>query len=149
MDMTVASTRAGTSIMTRHSVLGWLFALVVISAGCGKKASESGPRLKDVSDAFTSAGFKLDSFHPIEASRFSAQKCAQGTLEGLDAIVCEFGSTEAVRHGKRAGEAWIAQATTGAVLENGRTLFAVADRAHIDPTGQVIHKLTQTYSRLK
>jgi hypothetical protein len=126
-----------------------LLVLALALAACSKKATEGGVRLQQVNDAFASAGFKLDSFHPLDPGRFHAQRCANGTLDGVEAVVCEFGSAEAVTLGKKAGEDWVAQATTGAVLTNGNTLLAVADRARTDPNGKIIHKITQAYTRVK
>ena len=54
---------------------------------------------------------------------------------------------EPKRPGRKAGEDWVAQATTGAVLTNGNTLLAVADRSRSDPNGKTIHKITQSYSK--
>jgi hypothetical protein len=122
------------------------FALLMLSA-CSKKPGEV--HLKEVNDSFKSAGFKLDSFQPADPARFSAQKCVQGLLDGVDSIVCEYGSNEAVTLGKKAGEDWVAQAPTGAVLTNGKTLLVVADRGHADPNGKTIHKITQAYSKTR
>src|SRR6476659_4967995 len=113
----------------------------LLAMACSKKPGEV--RLKQVNDSLVSAGFKLDSFQPADPGKFSAQKCVQGTLDGVDSVVCEYGSNEAVTMGKKAGEDWIGQATTGAVLTNGNTLLAVADRARADPNGKLIHKITQ------
>ena len=123
--------------------------LLLLAGGCGKQATEGGVRLKQVNDALVGAGFKLDSFHAVDPGRFSAQQCTNGNLDGVDAVVCEFGSAEAVTLGKKAGEDWVAQAATGAVLTNGRTLLAVADRARTDPNGKTIHRITQAYSKTK
>jgi hypothetical protein len=124
-------------------------AFLLLLGGCGKKPTEGGVKLKQVNDALVSAGFKLDSFQPADPGKFSAQKCVQGQLEGVDSLVCEFGSSEAVALGKKAGEDWVAQATTGAVLTNGNTLLAVADRSRSDPNGKTIHKITQAYSKTR
>ena len=123
--------------------------LVVLLAAACSKPTEGGVRMKQVNDSFVSAGFKLGSFQPADPGRFSAQKCVQGQLEGVDSVVCEYGSAEAVTIGRKAGEDWIGQATTGAVLINGNTLLAVADRARVDPNGKLIHKITQAYSKTK
>jgi hypothetical protein len=72
-----------------------------------------------------------------------------GKLEGVDSLVCEYGSLDAVTLGKKAGEDWVGQATTGAVLTNGKTLLAVADRAHADPNGKIIQKITDAYSKTR
>ena len=123
-------------------------ALVLLMLGaCSKKPGEV--RLKEVNDSLQSAGFKLDSFQPADPGKFSAQKCVQGLLDGVDAIVCEYGSNDAVALGKKAGEDWVAQAATGAVLTNGKTLLVVADRSRADPNGKTIHKITQAYSKTR
>ncbi len=126
-----------------------LFALALAAVGCGKKATEGGVRLEQVSDAFTSAGLKPDQFKPTDPSRFNAQKCVAGSVDGVDTIVCEYGSPDALALGKKAGEQWAASATTAAVLGNGRTLLAVADRAHVDPNGKTIHKITQAFRKTR
>ena len=135
--------------MRRHVTLLALAAIVWVPMGCKKQPTPGGVRLKQVNDSFLSAGFKLDSFRPADAGRFSAQTCAAGLLDGVETIVCEYPSPTAEALGKRAGEDWIAQATTGAVLTNGNTLLAVADRAHADPHGKTIHKITQAYRNTK
>jgi hypothetical protein len=108
-----------------------------------------GVHLAEVNAAFAAAGLKVDSFQPTDALRFSAQRCSEGALGGVQAVVCEFGSAEAVARGKKAGEAWVAQATTGAVLTNGLTLLALADRAHADHNGRTIHTITKAYSAIR
>jgi hypothetical protein len=121
---------------------------LLTAAGCGKTPQpDSSVRLPQVNDAFLAAGFKLDNFKPIDARRFQAQTCAQGPLDGVDTLVCEYPSPDAAALAKKASEAWVADSVTGAVLANGRTLLAVADRAHLDPNGKVIHRITQAYQR--
>ncbi|HEY1586570.1 MAG TPA: hypothetical protein VGH63_12835 [Polyangia bacterium] len=117
--------------------------------GCSKKATEGGVRLEQVSESFTAAGLKADSFQPTDPSRFNATKCLAGRVDDIDTVVCEYGSTDALALGKKAGEQWVANATTAAVLGNGRTLLAVADRAHSDPNGKTIHKITQAFSKTR
>jgi hypothetical protein len=119
---------------------------IALAIGCSKKSSD-GVKLKQVNDALISAGFKLDTFREFDPSHFSAKTCASGYLDGVEAIVCEYGSPQSVPLGKQAGEDWIAQAQTGAVLTNGATLIALADRAHADPNGKIIHKITQAYRK--
>jgi len=125
------------------------FIVVLALAGCHKKPTEGGVRLAEVSDAFASAGLHVQGFGPTDPSRFSALKCLQGNVEGVDTLVCEYGSPDALALGKKAGEQWAANATTAAVLGNGRSLLAVADRAHVDPNGKSIHKITQAFTRAR
>jgi hypothetical protein len=118
-------------------------------AGCGKKSEPgSASGLKPVNDALLAAGFKLDTFQPADPGKFQARSCAAGTLAGVETVVCEYAQPEA-ELGRKAGEAWVAQAVTGAVLVNGHTLLAVADRAHVDPNGKTIHRITQAYQHAK
>ena len=121
--------------------------LVLALSACSKKPTEGGVRLKQVNDSLQSAGFKVDGFQAADPGRFSAQKCVQGLLEGVDSLLCEFGSADAVTLGKKAGEDWVGQATTGAVLTNGNTFLALADRSRSDPNGKTIHKITQAYTK--
>ena len=126
-----------------------LIALALGAVACGKKTTEGGVRLEQISDAFTAAGLKADNFQPTDPSRFSASKCLAGRLDDIDTVVCEYGSPSALALGKKAGEQWVASATTAAVLGNGRTLLAVADRAHVDPNGKTIHKITQAFTKTR
>lgn len=123
--------------------------LTLALAGCHKKPTEGGVRLEQVSDAFSSAGLKADNFQPTDPSRFNAQKCVAGSVEGVDTVVCEYGSPDALAYGKKAGEQWVGNATTGSVLGNGRTLLCVADRGHVDPNGKTIHKITQAFTKAR
>jgi hypothetical protein len=124
-------------------------ALALATIGCGKKATEGGVRLEQISEAFNSAGLKADNFQPTDPSRFNATKCLAGLVDNIDTVVCEYGSPAALALGKKAGEQWVASATTAAVLGNGRTLLAVADRAHSDPNGKTIHKITQAFTKTR
>jgi hypothetical protein len=120
-------------------------ACVILSA-CHKQPTAGGVRLKQVSEALATAGYKVDSFQPTDASRFSAQTCSTGALGGVDSVVCEFGSAEAVSLGKKAAEGWVAHAITGVVLVNGNTILALADRNRADPNGKEIHKVSKAYT---
>lgn len=124
-------------------------AALALGAGCHKKPTEGGVRLEQVSDAFASAGLKVEHFQPEDPTRFSAQKCYAGSVESVDTVVCEYGSPDALALGKKAGEQWAGNATTAAVLGNGRTLLLVADRARVDPNGKAIQKITQAFTKTR
>lgn len=122
---------------------------LVAAIGCGKKATEGGVTLQQVNDAFNGAGIKTDAFQPTDPSKFRAQKCVAGSVDGVDTVVCEYGSADALALGKKAGEQWAANATTAAVLGNGRAVLAVADRGRADPSGKTIHKITQAFKKAR
>lgn len=124
-------------------------AALALAGGCSKKPTEGGVRLEQISDAFHSAGLEVNNFGATDPSGFHATKCVAGRVEMIDTVVCEYGSPDALALGKKAGEQWVGSATTAAVLGNGRTLLAVADRGHVDPNGKAIHKITQAFSKTR
>ena len=126
-----------------------VLAALAAAAGCSKKPTEGGVRLEQISEAFRSAGLELHDFQPTDPARFNATKCVAGRVEMMDTVICEYGSPDALALGKKAGEQWTGSATTAAVLGNGRTLLAVADRAHNDPNGRSIHKITQAFAKTR
>jgi hypothetical protein len=134
--------------MTLHRSFAMMIPLLVLVVGCHKK-HEGGPRIEQISDAFAAAGLAPQNFAPTDAARFHAARCFAGQIDGVDALVCEYGSPDALALGKRAGEQWAATAPTATVLGNGRTLLALADRAHSDPNGRTIHKITRTFTRTR
>ena len=127
----------------------WALLIVCVSfAACHKEPT--GVHLKQVDAALVAAGFKIDDFKSTDSSHFSAQQCVAGSLNGVDAVICEFGSGEAAALGKKAGEAWVGQAVTGAVLAKGTDhSLPSADRSHSDPYGKAIHKITSSYSAVR
>ncbi len=123
-----------------------LIAALLLSA-CAKKPTEGGVRIRQVNDSLSAAGLKIDSFKAVDPGKFSAQQCSGGEIEGVDTVLCEYGSVDAMALGKKAAETWIDTAPTGAVLANGRTILAVAARGHVDPNGKIIHKITQAFKK--
>ena len=136
-------------VVAAHVALGVSALAVVAASGCAKKPTPGGVHLEQVSDAFSAAGLRTDGFAPTDPSRFGATKCVAGRVENIDTVVCEYGSPDALALGRKAGEQWAGSATTAAVLGNGRTLLAVADRAHSDPNGRTIHKITQAFAKTR
>lgn len=125
-------------------------ALVVALLALGACSKSDGKvHLAQAKSALAKADVKADAWKPIDPGKLAAQKCETAQVEGVDAIVCEYGSTEAVALGKKAGEEWIAQAVTGVVLVNGQTLLGMADRNRTDPNGKTMHKLSAAYQQAK
>jgi hypothetical protein len=135
--------------MRRILFLGLIVVALMATTGCSKKPTPGGPGLKQVNDAFLAAGFKLDTFQPADPAFFKAQSCTAGLLDGVETVVCDYGAPNGGTLGKKAGEDWVAQATTGAVLANGTTLLALADRAKADPNGKTIKRITQAYQQTR
>ena len=126
--------------------------LAILGAASGCKKSAEGPsqvHLKDAESALSGAGFKTDSLQNSDPSKFSGQKCVQGQLGGVDAVLCEYGSVDAVNLGKTAGEEWVGQAQTGLVVTNGFTVLALADRNRADPSGKTLQKMAEAYTQAR
>lgn len=70
-------------------------------------------------------------------------------LAGLETVICEYGSREAVLAGRKASESWVATATTAILLDNGLTLLAAADRGRTDPHGKQLNKIAGIYTKLR
>jgi hypothetical protein len=124
-----------------------VFALAV--AACSGKSQPGTAGLEQVNESFNAAGLKLDPFVPTDAGRFSATRCLSGRIEGVDAILCEYGSAEAAQLGKKSGELWIGEAVTGTALLRDRTMLVLADRSRADPNGKSILKISQAYQPKK
>jgi hypothetical protein len=135
--------------------------LVLVAPGCDKKTegtpgavappapTTSQAKIKQATDALTSAGFKADAITDADPKGFSAQKCVYGKLDGLEAVLCEYGSAEAVAMGKKSATSWLGDAPTAVVLDNGLALLTVVDRTWADPNGKTLHKMTQAFLKAR
>jgi hypothetical protein len=131
----------------RSSLAGMPLAItlgLVAAAGC-HKAPPPNAGLDDMHAALGSAGLKLEGFAPADGHQCASNHCLGGRIEGLDALECEYADEAAARAAKKHCEAWIAGAVTGVAIERGRVLLVLADRAHADPNGKTIHKISQTF----
>ncbi|HEY0991866.1 MAG TPA: hypothetical protein VGD80_32670, partial [Kofleriaceae bacterium] len=66
--------------------------------------------------------------------------CQSGTIEGIDVLLCNFGSADEARAAEDGGLAWVGQAT-GASQAHGAALVVLADRKKADPNGRTINRL--------
>ena len=124
-------------------------AMIAAGMGCHGKPTEGGVKLDTVTAAFDRAGWKASAMVSSDPAKLSAQRCLAGPLASVDAIVCEYGSAEALARGKKAIEAWVGSAVTGVALENGKTVLGLADRGRSDPHGQSIHDISKAFLALK
>ncbi len=126
----------------------WLLPLIVLVAACSKKGAAP-VRLDQVLKGLTSSGLKIDALASTAPTKFSASRCVLGPLEGLEALLCEYGSPDAMAAGRKAAEAWNGQADTGVVLDNGYTTLGLADRGRKDPNGKLINKIVEAYQKVR
>jgi hypothetical protein len=69
-----------------------------------------------------------------------AGDCQTGTVEGVDVLLCNFGSAGEAKAAEDQGLAWVGQAT-GSSQAHGATLVVLADRRKTDPNGRTINRL--------
>jgi hypothetical protein len=121
----------------RHGRLAVLVAALA-AAACSKGGDKpAGPR-----DAVIAA-WKADKLTPsamTPAKVAFGTDCQSGTVEGIDALVCSFGSPAEAKAAEDQGLAWIGS-VTGASQARGSALIVLADRKKADPNGRTINRL--------
>ena len=66
--------------------------------------------------------------------------CQSGTVEGIDVLLCNFGSAAEAKAAEDPALTWIGQAT-GVSQAHGAALVVLADRRKTDPSGRTINRL--------
>lgn len=145
--------------MTIRSVLLGALALIA-SEGCKKSASTTAPppshvpgalRTDDVLNAWRNAGLAPEGFAPLVPTPNGAGYCEHGTVGGVDTVVCEYVSNEAVATGiKLTKEGWArVDAHTAVILQARRTTMAVVDRERREPSGKTISQMATAFRKLQ
>jgi hypothetical protein len=114
-----------------------LLALAVAACGKGGDTKPAGPR-----DAVIAA-WKADKLTPsamTPATVAFGKDCQGGTVEGIDTLVCSFGSPAEAKAAEDQGLSWIGS-VTGASQAHGSALIVLADRKKADPNGRMINRL--------
>jgi len=120
-------------------------------AGCKRRPHVEGTvAAETITKAWTADGLDTTSVVNVEAGPWSAGACSQGTVAGLDVLICEFETDEALGMGEQKISAgWDDESVpTGAIVRTtqpSRTLLAIADRAKGDPSGRTVARLAKTF----
>jgi hypothetical protein len=145
----------------RH--IGLMVALILVAgAGCKRnKASTSRtaipaahvqgtPHTDEVLTAWRSAGLEPKEFAPIGPTPNGAAYCEHGLVNGVDTVVCEYASDEALAQGmQQVKEGWTrVDAHTGVILQARRTTMAVVDRERREPSGKTISAMVKAFRKL-
>lgn len=121
----------------------FVLALVACSKGDDKAADKKAEPAKPATprDAVVAAwaGDKLAATLAPATVAF-AKDCQSGTIEQLDALVCNFATPAEAKAAQDAGNGWIGSAT-GASQSHGAALIVLADRKKADPNGRMINRL--------
>ncbi len=80
-----------------------------------------------------------------------ASYCEHGAVAGVDTLVCEYASDDAVTKGiQLVKEGWArVDAHTGVVLQAKRTTMSVVDRERREPSGKTIVQMVRTFRTLQ
>ena len=123
-----------------------ILAILVVVAACGKgdgTGTGSGSTPRDgMLDAWKKAGLAPSAFAAAQNSPVG-KDCAQGTVNNIDVLVCNFASEAEATAAVDAGLKWVGD-TTGISTPKGTLLVVAADRKKADPKGATINKLMKT-----
>ncbi|HEY5283009.1 MAG TPA: hypothetical protein VIM14_09485 [Polyangia bacterium] len=108
------------------------------------------PHTDEVLTAWRSAGLAPQGFVAVQPPPNSANYCEHGSVHGVDTLVCEYATEEALTRGtQQVKEGWErVDAHTGVVLRAKRTLMVVVDRERREPTGKTISQMAKIFGKL-
>ncbi len=133
----------------RSGVGLWLVLVVGLcgAAACGRPHVKGTVAVETVLKAWTAEGFSTDTLVNVEPDDWSAGACSRGTMSGLEILLCEYATDEALAAGEaKITRDWTQQSVpTGATVRSARTLLAIADRDKADPNGRTIARLLKTF----
>lgn len=109
-------------------------------AGCEKEAGTVGA----IETAWIQAELAPEGWEAAEVGGLGEASCKQGTIRGLEVVLCRYDSADAAAAAQPAGRALIGK-TTGAALAEGEFLLVVADRDKADPHGKVLNQIARRF----
>ena len=114
------------------------------AAGTAAAAAPSAPDVQPVLDAWKGAGLTVTAFTTADGAPYAGGACQAGQVNGVDAVVCEYGTADAAKAAEDKGRAAIGL-TTGAAISHDKLLLVIADRRKADPEGRTINQATQVF----
>jgi hypothetical protein len=126
------------------------FALIALAA-CSKADNADKPAAGSAASAAAVGGgrdavldaWKADKLVPSGLTPVAVpvgKDCQTGTVEGIEVLLCNFGSPADAKAAEDQGLTWIGQ-VTGSSQAHGSTLVVLADRRKADPNGKTINRL--------
>jgi|GEM_PF-6947672 len=112
--------------------------------GCSKRDRVSPTTLAGAIEAWDDAGLDAGAFEPADDLKVAGGACQRGTVEGLEAVVCEYSSVDAADRAREAGLRVVGSAT-GLAVASGPLLLVATDREGADPSGKAINRVTQVF----
>lgn len=132
---------------TWGAVLSLALVVTASAAGCRRPHVEGALAVDTVLRAWSEKGFDGKAVENVEPDLWSAGACSRGAVGGLDVLLCEYATDEALGVGeKKVFSDWEEEGVaTGAVALKSKTLLAITDRAKADPNGRTIALLTKSF----
>lgn len=108
------------------------------------------PHTDEVLHAWGNAGLAAEGFARVEPAPNSAAYCEHGLIRGVDTLLCEYASEEALTNGtQQVKEGWAhVDAHTGVVVRTKRTTMVVVDRERREPSGKTINQMAKIFGKL-
>ena len=140
-----------------------LLAMFLLLAVCGKNKAatttapaspaahvQGTPHTDDVLNAWRNAGLAPEGFARVDPAPNSAAYCEHGVIRGVDTLVCEYASEDALaRATQQVKEGWSrVDVHTGVIVRAKRTTMVVVDRERREPSGKTISQLAKVFSKL-
>jgi hypothetical protein len=124
--------------------------IAVTSGGGGAAASKGAgggsPAVDAILEAWKAAGHTVSAFAPMTGAGPGGGDCREGTVDGIEAVLCTYDTTAAAEAARAGGLERVGSAT-GAALTNGQTLLIVADRKNADASGRALNRITKTFRK--
>jgi hypothetical protein len=113
--------------------------LVAAIAACGKGSGPTGSGARDVVvEAWKKGGLEVTELKTAQSP--VGKDCAQGTVNKVDVLVCNFTTPDEAKKAEDLGLQWVGD-TTGMSQAKGSLVIAAADRKKADPNGKTINQI--------
>lgn len=141
----------GTGLGLRTGLITLTLVAALGGIGCKRRPHVAGTvGAEAVTKAWTAEGFDTTGVVNVEADPWAAGACSQGTVSGVDVLICEYENDESLSSGEQKINAgWDEESVPTAVLvrttQPSRTILAMADRSKADPNGRTIARLAASF----
>ncbi len=108
------------------------------------------PHTDEVLDAWRGAGLAPEGFVAEQPAPYSAAYCEHGKVHGVDTLVCEYASDDALARGtQQVKDEWVrTDAHTGVIMHAKRTTMVTVDRERREPSGKTISQMAKVFGKL-
>jgi hypothetical protein len=109
------------------------------------------PHTDEVLNAWRGAGLAPEGFVAEQPAPYSATYCEHGKVHGVDTLVCEYASDDALTRGtQQVRDEWVRiDAHTGVILHAKRTTMVTVDRERREPSGKTISQMVKVFGKLQ